>query len=100
MSVHIEVTYDEVAIMQLQELLQQYATVFAEPTGLPSKRLHDHCIPLKDEHQMVKLRPYRYSAAQKDEIKKLVLEMASFSIIKDNTSPFASPVVLDRKSVV
>ena len=51
---------DEVPTLQLQNLLQQYAKLFEEPTRLPPKRDHDHHIPLKDEKQVVKMRPYRY----------------------------------------
>ena len=63
---------DEVQKEELQQLLDQYAMVFSMPTELPPKRGHDHHIPLKDEHQIMKVRPYRYSTIQKAEIEKMV----------------------------
>ena len=89
--------WDDLAFMELQELLQQYADLFEEPRGLPPKRSHDHHIPLKDETQVVKIRPYRYPMVQKNEIKTIVAEMKATGIIRDSTSPFASPVVLVKK---
>ena len=97
MSVQSKKDFDEVSAMQLQELLQQYEKLFEKPTGLPPKRLQDLCIPLKDERQVVKLRPYRYSATQKDEIEKLVADMIATGIIRDSNSAFASPMVLVKK---
>ena len=88
---------DEISCIELQELLQQFSALFDEPFGLPPKRRHDHSIPLKDEGQVVKLRPYRYPTVQKNEIEKLVTEMKAAGIIRDSTSPFASPVVLVKK---
>ena len=88
---------DAISSMELQGLLQQYSSLFEEPRGLPPKRLHDHSIPLKDENQVVKIRPYRYSVIQKNEIEKLIAELKSARIIRDSTSPFASPLVLVKK---
>ena len=53
-------TMDEFAFLELQDLLQQYSVLFEAPTGLPPRRPHDHHIPLKDENQFIKIRPYRY----------------------------------------
>ena len=97
MSVQSQVEKDEVSALQFQILLQQYAFLFDEPKGLPPKRMHDHHILFKDTAQVVKMRLYRYFSVQKDEIEKLVTEMKTTGIIRDNTSPFASPVVLVKK---
>ena len=88
---------DELATIELQKLLQQYSMLFAEPTGLPPQRTHDHGIPMKDETKVVKIRPYRYPAVQKTEIENIVSKMKTAGIIRDSTSPFASPVVLVKK---
>ena len=88
---------DTVATLQLQDLLQQYNKLFEEPIGLPPERTYDHHIPLKDERQVVKMRPYRYPTIQKDEIERLVTDMKATGIIRDSRSPFASPVVLVKK---
>ena len=71
--------------------------MFEVPRGLPPIRDHDHRILLIDESQTVKQRPYRYPTIQKDEIERMILEMKVARVIKDNTSSFASPVVLVKK---
>ena len=43
-------------------------------------------------------RPYRYPFYQKNEIEKIVKELLSVGSIRNNTSPFASPVLLVRKA--
>ena len=71
--------------------------VVSTPTELPPKKGHDHQIPLKDELQVVKVRPYRYSTIQKIEIEKMVQEMKDVGFVKDSCSSFASPVVMVKK---
>ena len=71
--------------------------MFADLVRLPPKRFRDHGIPLKDETQVVKSQPYRYSSVQKDEIERLVEKMKNGGIIRDSTSLFAFPVVLVKK---
>lgn len=43
------------------------------------------------------LKPYRYEGIQKDAIEKMVKEMLASGVIRDNSSPYASPVVLMKK---
>ena len=71
--------------------------MFEEPIGFPPKRAHDHGILLKDDRQVVKVRPYKYHMVHKDEIERLVVEMKFTSIIKDSNNPFASLVILVKK---
>ena len=54
----------------LDALLHAYGGLFADPTGLPPKRAHDHRITLKPGAQPVAVRPYRYPAAHKDELER------------------------------
>ncbi|XP_015618641.1 uncharacterized protein [Oryza sativa Japonica Group] len=49
----------------VQELMQEFTTVFAEPKGLPPTRPFDHSIPLLPGAQPINVRPYRYTPAQK-----------------------------------
>ncbi|KAE8727404.1 hypothetical protein F3Y22_tig00005459pilonHSYRG00018 [Hibiscus syriacus] len=82
----------------IQSLLDQYQAIFAEPTGLPPTRNHDHAIPLKPEATPINLRPYRFPYIQKAEIEKQIANMLSSSVIQPSKSPFASPCLLIKKN--
>ena len=82
---------------ELQDLLQQFESVFAPPTALPPERSGDHKIPLLEGAQPFFLRPYRYNPAQKSEIENQIAEMLEKGWIQVSTSPFSSPALLVRK---
>lgn len=82
---------------EIQKLIDQFKGLFAEPSGLPPSRVYDHTIPLITGAQPFKLRPYRYTPAQKDEIEKQVLHLLKNQMIQESSSPFASPVLLVKK---
>jgi len=82
---------------ELALLLHTYHDVFTVPMGLPRSRSNDHCIPLIKRADPVKVRPYRYSHSQKEEIEKIVSDMLQEGIIVPSTSPFSSPIVLVKK---
>ena len=77
--------------------MDKFARIFETPSEFPPKRSHDHFILLKDETQVVRIKPYRYPTIQKNEIEKMVSEMKHTSIIRDNNSPFAFLVILVKK---
>lgn len=81
----------------LKKLVDSNAEIFAEPSGLPPSRAYDHTIPLLDGVQAFRLRPYRYTPAQKDEIEKQVALLLRNHMIQESSSPFASPVLLVKK---
>jgi hypothetical protein len=80
----------------LEALLLVYGAVFADPTGLPPKRAHDHRITLKPDAQPVAVRPYRYPAAHKDELERQCAAMMEQGIIRRSDSPFSSPVLVKK----
>jgi len=82
---------------EIKQLVEEFADIFDEPKGLPPKRSHTHTIPFITGAQLFKLRPYRYSPAQKDEIEKQVLELLQSGMIQQSSSPFASPALLVKK---
>ena len=82
---------------EVELLLQEFGDVFETPTGLPPFRGHEHQITLMKGSQPVCQRPYRYPFYQKNEIEKTVRELLSIGSIRNNTSPFASLVLLVRK---
>lgn len=60
-------------------LLKQFFHMFDEPKTLPHVRRYDHKIPLSNENQTFKRRPYKYPMIQKNEIERMVAEMQSSS---------------------
>jgi hypothetical protein len=82
----------------VQTLLDQFASVFEEPSDLPPRRLYDHHIPLIPGARPVSMRPYRVALALKSEIEKHVQELLAQGVITHSNSAFASPVILVRKS--
>jgi hypothetical protein len=82
---------------ELAILLHTYQKVFHQPTGLPPPREQMHEIHLQEGTAPVKVRPYRYPHSQKEQIEKMVHEMLGQGIIKPNTSPFSSPIILVKK---
>ena len=82
---------------EVAALLEEFKSVFAAPEGLPPLRDHEHQITLKEGAQAICQRPYRYPYYQKNEIEKIVKDLLSAGLIRNSSSPFASPVLLVRK---
>lgn len=78
-------------------VIEQFAEVFQEPTGLPPSRGREHAITLENGAQPVSVRPFRYPQVQKAEIERQVAAMLAAGIIQESCSPFSSPVLLVRK---
>jgi hypothetical protein len=48
---------------EVQQLIDQFSSLFQLPFGLPPKRSSVHTIPLVPGAQPFRLRPYRYNSA-------------------------------------
>jgi len=81
----------------VSEILQEFESVFAPPTGYPPARTFDHAIPLIPGASPVQVRPYRYPPVVKDEIERQVTDMLKAGIIQPRNSPFSSSVLLVKK---
>lgn len=81
----------------INQLVDKYQGLFQKPVGLPPRRLVDHVISLLSGAPTFRLRPYRYTPQQKNEIEKQVQKMLDSGIIQQSTSPFASHVLLVKK---
>lgn len=79
------------------DLMKQHQHLFQVPKQIPPQRDHDRSIPLKPNTEPIKVRPYRYSYDQKNEIERLVEEMLNEGVIRPSSSPYASPVLLVKK---
>jgi predicted aspartyl protease len=82
----------------LDDLLTEFADVFATPSGLPPPRHQDHRITLLPDTAPVAVRPYRYSARHKDELERQCRDMEAQGIIRRSSSAFSSPVLLVKKA--
>ncbi|KAG8088955.1 hypothetical protein GUJ93_ZPchr0011g28916 [Zizania palustris] len=82
----------------LPALLEAFARIFAEPTGMPPPRSCDHSITLIPGAVLVAVRPYRYPVAHKDELERQCTAMLTQGIIRKSSSAFSSPVLLVRKA--
>jgi hypothetical protein len=83
---------------KLVQILGDFADIFAEPTGLPHCRSHDHAIVLKSDAQPVYVRTYFYPYIQKEKIERIVRELLESGVIKPSQSPFSFPILLVRKA--
>jgi hypothetical protein len=80
--------------LAIHKVLQEFEAVFTEPTTLPPKRDCDHAIPLVPEAKIVNQRPYMMPQNQKNALELIVKELLQKGVIRDNSSPYSSPVVL------
>ena len=83
---------------EVQQLLAQYATVFATPSGLTQRRQYDHKIPLIPRARPVSIRPYRLVPELKTEIEKQVKELLAQGVITHSNNAFSSPILMVRKA--
>ncbi|GAU48361.1 hypothetical protein TSUD_282420 [Trifolium subterraneum] len=83
--------------LELEGLLDKYEDIFKEPRGLPPRREKEHVINLKEGHDAVNVRPYRYPHHHKNEIETQVQELLTAGVIRHSTSSFSSPVILVKK---
>jgi hypothetical protein len=82
---------------EVKQILEEYQSVFAEPTSLPPRRFCDHTIPLIAGAQPVNKKPYRYTPQLKTEIERQIKEMLDSGVIQISNSAFSSPIILVHK---
>ena len=79
-------------------MLDEFSSIFAEPTGMPPPRSRDHCINLVPGSLPVVVKPYRYPASHKDELERQCSTMLAQGLIQRSNSAFSSPVLLVKKA--
>jgi hypothetical protein len=72
---------------EVQQLFNQFSSLFQPPSGLPPKRSSVHTILLVPGVQPFRLWPYRYNSAQKDEIEKQAQQLLENGWIQESQSP-------------
>lgn len=83
--------------LDMATLLHHYAYIFTLPHGLPPPRPHDHHIHLLPNSTPINAKPYRYPHFQKEAMSQMIADMLKEGIIRPNTSPYSSPVLLVKK---
>ena len=81
----------------LDEVLQNFVDVFAEPKGLPLVCAKEHRIILQPRQGPINVRPYRYAYHQKNEIEKQVRELMEVGHVRHSQSAYSSPVISVKK---
>jgi len=83
---------------EIQQILNNHLPVFDKPHELPPSRgEHYHSIALVPGAQPPIVHPYRYPFSKKNEIEKIIKELLEGGIIRPNTSPYSSLVVMVLK---
>ncbi|CAG4966949.1 unnamed protein product [Colias eurytheme] len=81
----------------VKDLLARYSSCFSSCLkDLGFTTVLEMDIQLKDEEPVV-YRPYRLSYAEREDVRRMVAEMLDCGIVKESSSPYASPIVLVRK---
>lgn len=88
---------DTTKTKEVEQLLNEFRKITLTPNSLPPQGEFDHRIRLIDESKPVNVAPYRYAHFQKDEMKRQVEEILGTRLIRNNTSPFSSPMLLVKK---
>lgn len=82
----------------MDDLLDEFSSLFIEPHRLPPVRELCHRIHLKKGADAVVVQLYHYAQLQKDELKCQCADMLQQGTIRRSTSAFSSPVLLVKKS--
>ena len=82
---------------ELNNVVEQFTTVFHMPNELPPVRSKQHHVVLKEGTNPISVRPYLYPQVQKEEIERLKADMLQAGIIQPSCIPFSSPVLLVKK---
>jgi hypothetical protein len=81
----------------MNDLLAQFASVFATLVGLPPARGHCHRIWLLPGTEPITVKLYRYAHHQKEELERQWQEMLAQGVICPSTSAFSALVLLVKE---
>lgn len=90
---------DDNQIGELRILLNKFEHLFIH--GYPRTRVNtgELEIRLKDPNKCVERRPYRLSPAEREKVRDIVSELLENDIIRENKSPFSSPIILVKRKM-
>jgi hypothetical protein len=81
---------------QIRSLLNNFSDLIATGLALPEVTNASMEINLIDNF-IVTRRPYRLADSERVEVRKIITDLLSNGIIRESTSPYASPILLVRK---
>lgn len=82
---------------ELMNLLLKYKECFSNCLkDLGFTTVTEMTIHLKDDEPVV-YRPYRLSYSEREEVQRMVAEMLDCGIVRESSSPYASPIVIVKK---
>ncbi|GFN91293.1 Zinc finger protein [Plakobranchus ocellatus] len=79
---------------QLEEVALTYSFIFSDRPGTASTE--EHCIELTSSIPM-RQRPYPVPYVMRQTLREELREMEELGVIRKSSSPYASPVVVDKK---
>lgn len=79
---------------KVEAIFQKYPSVFDMVGNVKTGKLN---IKLKT-NDVVYYRPYRLAPIEREKVKEIIQDLLKKGIIKESSSPFASPMILVRKS--
>ncbi|GKB04960.1 reverse mRNAase [Tanacetum coccineum] len=85
------------AIDKLEQVIANYRSLFEDKIGLPPNRVIEHEIQLVADATLPNISMYRNSVLENVEIKCKVEELIKAGVIKPNSSPCGSPIILVPK---
>lgn len=83
--------------LELIRILNKYANNFIN--GIPTQRVTSGqmVINLIDPHKLIQRTPYRLAPAEKEVVREKIKELLDAGIIRESSSPYASPILLVKK---
>lgn len=81
----------------LLKILHKYSNYFIE--GVPTRRVNTGQLVIKliDPHKVVHRSPYRLAPVEKQIVREKIQQLLDAGIIRESSSPFASPILLVKK---
>ena len=84
-------------LQHVDALKQQYADVFAEPSGFPPDRGVEHVMPLLPDSQPPFQRMYRLAPSELQEVQRQVTDLLAKKQLEPSTSPYGAPILFVEK---
>jgi hypothetical protein len=82
---------------QVDGIMEEYRDIFSSPTGVPTHCQVKHPIDMTLDAPLPNGPVYHHSMMENDEIRRQIQELLQKGLIRPNSSPCVSPIVLVQK---